>query len=272
MLVNKLLPSIQPSLSVVKGSAKHRNKAARQLTEQFYKEIIRDFKDDYSIVPNEQLQKSMDSVLPDKNFKIKLKSIKPDKDATYDGVCKGIFDANDNVKSLEIDVECPHQALRACHIPVLSHEFLHAVDDMYNPKYMTRVQKLVKKGLDTNEYIYFYKDNFYCEEFFKTRKKKKELLELIKNKTKEFLENFDISDKLDYIQDMRYSLTSELNAYKTQYKIASKLKSKGFLVKPAPINYPKKGLFKEKIDLLKQLAKEYIKQEREMHKQFLEKS
>jgi hypothetical protein len=78
---------------------------------------------------------------------------------------------------------------------------------------------------------------------------------------------------MDYIQDMRYSLMSEIEAYKKERAVALDLKSKGFMVKDGDLeDYPKDGLFAEKIKLLKELGLEYITKERSKNLGRLNKS
>ena len=52
---------------------------------------------------------------------------------------------------------------------------------------------------------------------------------------------------------------SEIEAYKRQIKVAKELKSKGITINELDFeDYPKEGLFEDKINLLKSLAIEYI--------------
>ena len=66
---------------------------------------------------------------------------------------------------------------------------------------------------------------------------------------------------------MRYSLMSEINAYKFQVKTATKLKENGFMIKDYEFDDMSEiGLYEDKIKLLKNLALEYISKERAQHK------
>ena len=95
---------------------------------------------------------------------------------------------------------------------------------------------------------------------------KKDVLKLLKNQTKKFLRGFSVRQKIDYIQDMRYSLISEIEAYKLQRTVAKDLRDKGFMVRDFDFeDYPKNGLFEEKINLLKNLAMEFMTKERAEH-------
>lgn len=267
MFVNKLLPAIQPPLNLIKGTVKARKQNSEQLTSALYRQLSKKFKDEYSVVSYPELEKEMKDILPVDNFKISVTRISHGNEETYDGLCTGLTDANNNINSVSIEVDGISDTIRAYHMPVFLHEFQHAADELYNPKYLSRSQKLLKKGLDNEAYNNFYEEYYYCEEYAKSHKKKHYVLKLVKRKTEEFLKNFDISDKLDYLQDMRYSLMSEINAYKAQRKTAKLLKSRGIKINSYNFeNYPAIGMFEEKIRLINKLIRKYINQERESMK------
>ena len=142
----------------------------------------------------------------------------------------------------------------------------HVSDDIYHPKYLSRLQSLNKNGLNNKKYDNFYDSYYYCSECIESKQDKKDVLKIIKNRTKKFLRGLCINQKMDYLQDMRYSLISEVEAYKRQKTVAYDLKSKGFMVKEFDLeDYSKNNLFEEKINLLKNLAMEYITKERAKH-------
>ena len=71
-----------------------------------------------------------------------------------------------------------------------------------------------------------------------------------------------------YLQDARYQLEEEQLAYSEQYKYALKLNNLGYKIdKNDLIDCEKVFLFKEKINLLKDMIADLIKKEREkIHK------
>lgn len=268
MNINKLLPTVQPSLKTVKGSFKQRDKKAFELTETLFNQLSGKMKDDYSIASFSDLQKDIKATMPDKGFKVSVDKLDiKDADDVYDGLCIGVTNKKNDIESVSIQVSAISNSIRTSNLPVFMHEFQHVADEFYNPKYIARSQKLIKKGLENDDYNFFYDDYFYNTESAKSRKKKRLVLKLIKRKTEEFLQGMNISDKLDYLQDMRYCLMSEVNAYKVQRQTAKRLRAQGLKIEDYNFdNIPGMGIFEEKINLLKTMIRDCIKQEREAHR------
>lgn len=261
MSINKLIPSVKVPYEIVKGSFEKRQHKSEILTEKLFKNINESIKDNYSIFSYEELQKHIDNILPDKNFKVIIQNMP--KSINCDGICEVLYNINGDIKTISISLDGIGNTIRSSDIPVFIHEFQHVTDDLFHPKYLSRLQSLNKKGLSNNKYENFYEKYYYCPELIESKRDKKDVLKIIKNKTKNFLRGYNISEKMDFIQDIRYSLISEIKAYKKQEEIARNIQSKGILVKDANIgDYPSDGLFQAKINLLKNLALEYIKKER----------
>ncbi len=92
------------------------------------------------------------------------------------------------------------------------------------------------------------------------------------HKIKNFLRGFGIEDKVDYLQDIRYTLISEKYAYSTQRKYAKIMNKKHFLINKKDLgNENKIFMFDEKIKLLKDLAFEIIQKNRQKHALLLKK-
>ncbi len=272
MIINKLCESVKIPYEITKGTFAQRQAKADSLTEKLYKNLSEELKDNYTIFNFEQLQKKLNEVLPDKNFKIIVQNLSDENSGKCEGICEVLYNKNKEVRALSIGMDGISSTVRSIHIPAFMHEVQHVADDIYHPKYLSRIQSLNKKGLNTKKYDNFYDTFYYCSEMIEGRQDKKDALKFIRNKTKKFLRRLSIHQKMDYIQDMRYSLISEIEAYKRERNVAKDLKSKGFTIKEADLgNYPQKGLFEEKIELLKNLALEYITKERSKHASRLKK-
>lgn len=273
MIINKLSPSVKIPYEIVKGSFKQRQLQANNLTGKLFENINSSIKDDYSIITYEQLQKHINDALSDKNFKVIVQNITDEYIGTCDGLCEVLYNANRDIRALSLCLSGIGNTIRSMYLPVFMHEFQHLADDIFHPKYLSRLQSLNKKGLNNKKYDDFYDKYFYCPEFIECKSDKKYALKVIKNKTKKFLRGLNISDKMDFIQDMRYSLISEIEAYKQERAVAKALQSKGIMIKSLTFeDYAKEGLFEEKINLLKNLAMEYITKERSKHACHLNKS
>lgn len=273
MIINKLSESVKIPYNMVKGSFAQRQAKANALTERLYKNLSEELKDNYSIFNFEQLQKKLHEVLPDKNLKIIVQNLPDGHGENCEGICEVLYNKNKDIRALSVGIDGISSTLRSIHIPAFMHEVQHAADDIFHPKYLSRLQHLNKGGLNNKKYELFYDTYYYCPEVIESRQDKKDALKIIKNRTKKFLRRLSIHQKMDYIQDMRYSLISEIEAYKRQRAVAGDLKSKGMQIKDFDLeNYPQKGLFEEKISLLKELATEYITKERAKHASRLKKN
>lgn len=266
MIVNKLISSVKLPYEITKGSFAQRQEKANNLTEKLYQNLSSELKDDYTILRFNDLQKKITDTLPDKNIKIIVQNLTEEDSQNCEGICEVLFNTNRDIKAISIGMGGISSSVRSVHIPSFVHEVQHFADDIYHPKYLSRLQSLNKQGLAGKKYDNFYDTYYYCPEIVESKQDKKDALKLIKNQTKKFLRGLSVSQKMDYIQDMRYSLISEIEAYKRQREVANDLKDKGFMIKNFDLeNYPQQCLFEEKIKLLKSIAIEYIAKERGKH-------
>ena len=269
MIINKLAQSVRIPLEISRGSTVQRQKKALDFASQLYENLMKDFEDNYSIMKYSELENRINKILPDKNFKVMVKELSKEKadESECNALCQILFNNNHQAQAHSIDIPGINHTIRPIHLPEVLHEIVHIADNMFNPKLVSREQKINQKNLNTKKYGNFYDDNFYCGEIIESKRDKKDALKIIENNTRKFLKGLNISDKIDYIQDMRYSLLSEINAYKFQVKTAQKLKEKGFMIQDYEFDDMSEiGLYKEKIKLLKNLAIEYISKERAQHK------
>lgn len=273
MIINKLASGVKMPYNVVKGSFAQRQSKSGNLADLLYKNVQNHLIDDYSKIDYLSLQKYIQNILPDKGVKIIVQNLAENKLDECEGACEVLYNVQKEIRAISINLGGIGNMVKSVHIPAFIHEFQHVCDDIYHPKFLARLQSLNKKNLANKKYDDFYDQYYYCTEFVEFKRDKKDFLKIIKNKTKKFLKGFNIEDKMDYIQDMRYSLMSEIEAYKKGRAAALDLKSQGFMVKDGDLeDYPKDGLFAEKINLLKELGLEYITKERSKNLGRLNKS
>lgn len=272
MIINKLSESVKIPYQMAKGSFAQRQAKANSLSEKLYKNLANELKDNYTIFDFEQLQTKLHEVLPDKNLKVIVQNLSPEHGNNCEGICEVLYNKNKEIRALSVGMNGISSSLRSVHLPAFIHEIQHVADDIFHPKYLSRLQSLNKKGLANKKYDNFYDAYYYSPEFIESKHDKKNALKIVKNKTKKFLRRLSIHQKMDYLQDMRYSLVSEIEAYKIQRTVAQDLKSKGFMIKEFDLeNFPRNNLFEEKIELLKNLALEYMTKERSKHVSRLKK-
>lgn len=176
------------------------------------------------------------------------------------------------ISKTTIDIGTIKNKIKRVELTTLLHEFQHVADQIFHPKYLTRNQKMANIGLYTKKYDRLYDDLIYNREFPEGKKDKKIILNHLRNKINKFLRGLDSEDKIDYLQDIRYSLISEKHAYKTQLKYAKKLNKKHLKINKEDLeNENKNFMFDEKIKLMKDLAFEIIQKNRQKHSLLLKK-
>ena len=268
MMINKLAPSVRLPLEFSKGSATQRQEKAQNFASGLYRNLMTKFTDNYSIMSYSELEKHINKLIPDKNYKVIVKELTPEKAAESEcnALCQILFNSSRQAQAHSIDIPGINHTIRSVHLPEVLHEIVHIADNMFNPKLVAREQKINLKNMNTKKYEDFYDNHYYCGEIIECKRDKKDALKIIENKTRKFLKGLSTSDKIDYIQDMRYSLMSEINAYKFQVKTAQELKKSGFMIQDYQFDdISEIGLYKDKIKLLKNLAIEFIGKERAKH-------
>ena len=262
MIINKLTSNVKIPYKLSKGSHKQRQIKSDILTDNLFKHINGIIKDNNSAFSYMELQRLIQEILPYKNLNIIVKNMEKES-SDYDAICEVLYNANKEIKAICIKLGGGGNYVESKFIPTFMHEFQHVADDIFHPKFLSRLQTLNKKNYANEKYDKFYDKYYYGSEFIEGKQDKKNVLKLIKHKTQKFLKGLNTEDKINYIQDIRYSLMSEIEAYKRQIKVAKELKSKGITINELDFeDYPKEGLFEDKINLLKSLAIEYISKER----------
>jgi len=266
MFVNKLSNTIKVPYNMVKGSVIQRQAQANQMTDNLYKLFEKDIKDNYALFQFSDIIKKIFEIIP-KNLSV---FIKPNRNAKYGAYTENLY--NHGRKAVGVAIYLPEisKSVRTAHLPLLMHEFQHVTDQICHPKYASRAQSLNRKKLLNKKYERLYDKYFYCIEDCRTEKAKNETLENVKIRTMNFLKKHSIREQLDFIQDTRYTLESEIAAYKKENEFAQKLKDNNLqFFKESLINVPERSLFAEKIQILKEIGFELIKNERKAHAQRL---
>ena len=260
MNYNSISPKVKLPTSVVRGSFKRRTQIARQYSDKLFEDLYPRFL--HGKVSFDRLQKSVDSVIGKKGTISVIKY-------PYDKVYAGAQDVNiseytGKISGYTLEVNTDKKALDMSDFPTIIHEFQHCVDMLCNPKYASRYQKLSSAQMYGDKYNTVAENLFFeLEPEGSGHKYKARLLNKIEYKFKSFLKDLPFIKKVDYIQDMRYELQSELNAYQVEHKYVKRLKRKRHeILKSDLADGSKTLLLKEKIKLLNRIGNEYIKKER----------
>lgn len=261
--INKLSPTVKLPFKDVQGSVNFRQSKACDMVDKFYREVLPQFntKGEISFA---HIKKALKNVLKGQiNFSVRNNGYSN----IYDGGSDILYsDFTGQITKTTIDIGTIKNKINRERLGTLLHEFQHVTDQIFHPKYLTRNQKMANIGLYTKKYDRLYEDLIYNREFPEGKKDKRYILKHLQHKISKFLRGFGIKDKIDYLQDMRYSLISEKHAYKTQLKYAKKLNKKHFHInKEDLVNENKIFMFDEKIKLIRDLAFDTIQKERQKH-------
>lgn len=267
--INKLSPTVKLPFPKVRGSVNYRQNQACNMVNQLYQDILPKF-NKKGFINFSQIQDSLKKILGNK---INISVRKNEYSKIFNGGSDVLYsDFTGQISKTTIDIATIKNKIKRVDLTTLLHEFQHVTDQIFHPKYLTRNQKMANIGLYTKKYDRLYDDLIYNREFPEGKKDKKYILKHLRHKISNFLRGYEYEDKIDYLQDMRYSLTSEKHAYKTQLKYAKKLNKKHFKInKEDLVNENKNFMFDEKIQLLKDLAFETIHKSRLKHALSLKK-
>ncbi len=259
MNYNSISPHLMLPFSFVKGSFQQRQQKAQKCVEHLYNDFLPKF--NRGKVQFSEVQKSVDKVLENKVKVHVIKNYAPDE---YGGQDVSISEFSGKLSAITLELETPkHNALRFIDVPTVVHEFQHVADQLFHPKFLARYQYMSSEGLYTPKYSRLYDNFLYSYDAPSGRKEKAKILKHIEYKLKRFLRGLPAEDKINYIQDARYFLMSEDNAYRTQYKYAKKMEKRHInLLEEDLEKQNKQFMFKEKIDLLTKMGFEIIQKER----------
>ncbi len=251
----KVSPNVKFSYNLVKGSVAQRKQFVSSLNEKFFEELqsmntsnitIRDFKSVYN------------KVLPEKK-KVEIKQLKELK--IFEGASDYQYDSRNYISGITLEVPIKKSKIPKDSLVTIMHENTHILDTLANPKHTSLTQKLYRAGQYGHKRDDWFINVLYCKN--KTNDNKESILEVVKEKTKEFLKGKSNSDKILHLQDARYELEQEQHAYSEQLKYAKKLKDNGEEVSGQDlIDYEPIYMFSEKIQLLKEMIFNLISEER----------
>ena len=267
-VTSTLSKHIQLPYRLVKGTVEDRNNYARSLTNTLLCAVKQKvYSRDISLA-------TLRKILNDSKPKKVPLYIEVNDDSTARATLNTIMsDNNEKIIGFKLGVNVNESGnVSRIDLPTIAHELQHFADFLYHPKILAREQKLRSKNLYNHKYEQFYDKWIYVGEEFKGKKDKRKVIKCIKHKFEKFLRRLSTEDKINYLQYIRYCLTMEDKAYRTQRKVGKNLYKKNFEVYEFDIeNLNTAYMFQEKINLLKNMIFSLIKKEREIHKVKLNK-
>ena len=243
-------PEVKFAYNLIKGSPQERREFVGNLNAKLFDSIELSMKGDMGSV--ESVKPILDTVLPEKK-NIKVSTIPFSGD--YDGSSSYIYDKKNEIIGQTLEIPAKKGKFTAKGLVAMMHEFTHPLSTLANPKYTARTIKLDRAHKYNFDYFKWYDKVLYTEKNGTSEADKKAHLDMVRNKTEKFLSGKSNEDKLDYIQDARYELEQERNAYEEQLKYAKILHSQKKQVYPTDLeNNNNIYMIPEKIAMLKQIG------------------
>lgn len=265
-MTNKLLTKVSLPYNITRGSFAFRQDKSIKLVDKLYKNICPKFKK--GKLSYDELQKSIDEVLKKKIHIQTKKTNDPDFDGASDIIYSPISGC---ITGTTLELATQTNKIKIQDLITILHEFQHIADQLFHPKILKRNQHMSNNNMFTNKYNNLY-DFIYKREFPINKNNKRKVINKIKYKILKFLRKMPIQDKIDYLQDIRYTLIMEDQAYKTQRKYAKIMNRKHIKINTYDlINENKLHMFKEKIKLINNIIFEQIHKERTKHARHLKK-
>lgn len=266
MATVNITPQVMFSYDVCKGTPQDRRNFAADINEQIFDSVAPSIKDGFLEISD--FEQALHKCLPE-DKRVDILPFEPEND-NEDGVSDLIEDDDANYIGQTIEVPSVNGRVSGRPIITLFHESRHVLDVLSNPKYMARVKAMYANDLYSAKYNRLLGD-FYNDLEEPTPENKTKELRTLKKKLDKFLKKKPVEHQIDCLQDLRYTLETERNAYADQYKFESRLNEQGvntgdYELEDESVYYS----FDEKIALIKQTASDIIAKEREKHRLSLE--
>lgn len=255
--MQKLNPNVRLPYKYIKGSVKQRQKLISDLNEVFFDSFqnlvqqkkcrLNDIKDLY--IKN----------LPEPK---KINIVKLKNNNTSFGASDYIY-KNEDIVGITLELFLEKNRISPCVCPVFMHENTHVLYSLVNPKTVILTQKMNKEFSYDTRYDKLFDENLYAVEKLTPSYTKKDMLENFKEAVLKFLKHKTCYEKINFLQDTRYLLEEEAFAYSEEVKYARKLKDMGYDISIDNLcNFNYIYYFKEKAEVLKELAFEIITKKR----------
>ena len=268
MAINRLTKNIIIPYRYSKGSIIERQEKSDKLVNNLYKNIKGRFKNDELSLS--ELNQCVKELLPAK-VNLIIKSMEENDDfMAYSDLLYST--KTHKIKYITIELPTKHNKINIKDLPSLMHEFQHFTDQQFHPKYLSRNQSITNKNLSTEKYNNFYENEIYSYEQPESKKDRKYIINRFKQMLNKFLKDFTLEERLEYIQDSRYTLQMEDKAYFTQQKYAKRMNKQHLQTNPEDLLKENDNfMFSEKIAILKELGFDTLYKIRTNHKRELNK-
>ena len=266
---------IKFSYETAKGSAIVRRHKTEDIINSAYDEI---FKSDVSeTIPVTDLKGLIKRVLPEKKRIDIVNLIDENTSGGEDFLSSsGALNSKEKFIGYKIDLPLTDNKFSIMDLTVFIHEFTHVLDSLFNPKYSSRMIKCddmvaniyshcPKIKSFENRYDDCYRKSLYTEEKFSSLEEIPVIINKIRNEVLKLLKGRKPEEKITILQNYRYYLQSEDLAYNNERMIFGRIMEDKHKYDEESLNSADSSqyLFKEKIQMLKELCFEEIQKFRQ---------
>ncbi len=206
----KVLKTAKFSHKICKGSYEEKIALAKNLNQKFFNQISQKFKTNE--ISLDVFTKTLKENTPEKI------QIEVNEYGSKKGGCTS-FKLNKDKSGIEgllmfLETDSYNKGIRLLNTDITLHETFHYFSHLANPKHTARVGKMYEKGL-LNKTEEFYNIHLY------TRKELNE--EEFRENLNNFLKDFTLQDQIEFLQNSRYRMIEEYNAFDEGYKYLEKI-------------------------------------------------
>ncbi|MCM1265329.1 MAG: hypothetical protein NC200_03935 [Candidatus Gastranaerophilales bacterium] len=254
MKINKAL---QFSQKYINGSPQKKREMVSQYNDRIYERICSHISQETDSFRSCDALEDIQAILPEKK-RIDIKNIPFKLREKFDGSSDFIYDKHDNIVGQTLELPVKKGKIQGIALPTFMHEMTHILDNFVNPKYNARAEVCERKGLYGKAYDRVY-EKLYEIEKYNNETEKASIIEERRQDVLKLLKGKSVEDKIDLVQDLRYSLETEQNAYREQARFANKMFSEKREVNPHDLKeYEQSYMFEEKLQMLKEIGLDIV--------------
>lgn len=246
----KLMSTAKLPLSQCKGTYSQRQDLAKSLNEKFYKNITKEFKQ--KDISPEIITRGIKRITGGKiNFEIIDSTDAPFQGANFLALNKKNSQEADHY-NIFLPLNKYDKSISLNDTSIFMHELFHFFCEISNPKHTRRMIKAYEKDLLTKT------ESFYHKYLYS--KTNNNLKDLSKEKLPKFLNKLTTEEKIDFLQNSRYRLKEEKQAYKEGSKYYDRIQDEHLelITEKFSSENGNSYNFQEKINILEQQLKEVL--------------
>lgn len=211
----KLSPCVKLPLKYIKGTEAERFAVAEKLTDDFIALAKGEFANSsaYCVIPK-KLEKMIQKLLP---AKIKLKLVPLKNNELYAHTSLSLKQPDMIVKKHLINIKFTQdEKIELSEVYNLSHELRHTLDYITNPKLLARKMSMFEKGYKNKL------NRFIMDKFLYTQNSLSKI-KFVRKSALKIASLFQSTDEqINFLQNARYTLKTERNAFKKMFEYQTK--------------------------------------------------